>query len=477
MIFLNRIKLSEKDCIKLYFYPNDVIDKRIKQNYWIKYSIEPGAYYVDENEKTIGLLSELFEDIAQVSTLHLDWKPRPKPCINGQNIGMGYYNGPVLPKKENRAKITLFPFELKEINLIGFKHYFKGILFYEISNNRLFSRNKEMRIWYFNPSRHDFKKALEFLLKHLTIKINPELTISDLFIKRMLLEQSYIKDSTYKSCPMEFLEYMQLHNYSQSTFNTYHNMVLRFINSFKSYHIKKVNSFDVDEIDGYHKTWIQKSAPSASLVNQSVNALKLYYKVVGKKTLKLEDINRPMKAKNLPDVYSREEIKKILEQIINTKHKTMIFLIYSAGLRVSELINLAVEDVLFDRKMVFIRAGKGKKDRYTLLAENALCMLKDYIITNKPVKYLFEGQYGGRYSATSLRKILHRAKRKAGVITPGSVHTLRHSFATHLLENGTDLRYIQELLGHRSSKTTEIYTHVSTLNFSCITSPGDLLNI
>ncbi|MBC8487281.1 MAG: tyrosine-type recombinase/integrase [Bacteroidetes bacterium] len=164
-------------------------------------------------------------------------------------------------------------------------------------------------------------------------------------------------------------------------------------------------------------------------------------------------------------------------EIDNKKHKTMIFLIYSAGLRISELINMRKEDILVDRKMVFVKGGKGKMDRYTILAESALELMNDYIKEYKPEKYLFEGQYGGKYSSTSLRKILHRAKTKAGVTTPGSVHTLRHSFATHLFENGTDLRYIQELLGHSSSKTTEIYTHVSTLNISQITSPGDMINL
>jgi site-specific recombinase XerD len=126
--------------------------------------------------------------------------------------------------------------------------------------------------------------------------------------------------------------------------------------------------------------------------------------------------------------------------------------------------------------MVFVKGGKRKKDRYTILAESALELINDYIKDYKPEKYLFEGQYGGKYSTTSLRKILHRAKTKAGVATPGSVHTLRHSFATHLPENETDLRYIQELPGHKNSKTTEIYTHVSTMNISQIKSPGDMIN-
>jgi len=273
------------------------------------------------------------------------------------------------------------------------------------------------------------------------------------------------------------LEYMQLNNYSESTFNTYHNMVLRFLNTFKGHSLSKINDFGVEEIDTYHKVWIQKSAPSASLINQSVNAIKLYYKVISKQSLKLDDVSRPMKNKNLPTIYSQDEIRRIITSIANIKHRTMIFLIYSSGLRVSELINMDKEDVAIDRKMVLIKGGKGRKDRYSVLADSVITMIKEYLLKYKPEKYLFEGQYGGKYSSTSLRKILHRAKSKAGVSTPGSIHTLRHSFATHLLENGTDLRYIQELLGHNSSKTTEIYTHVSTLNISKITSPGDMINV
>jgi len=182
-----------------------------------------------------------------------------------------------------------------------------------------------------------------------------------------------------------------------------------------------------------------------------------------------------MRNKSLPNIYSKEEIIGILNSIDNLKHKMLIFIIYSAGLRVSEVINMKVEDILFDRKMIHIRKSKGRKDRYTTLAEKAIVMLNQYLGEYEPKGYLFEGQYGGQYSSTSIRHILQRAKEKAKITTPGSVHTLRHSYATHLLENGTDLRYIQELLGHNSSKTTEIYTHVSNLNISKIKSPGDLL--
>jgi len=135
------------------------------------------------------------------------------------------------------------------------------------------------------------------------------------------------------------------------------------------------------------------------------------------------------------------------------------------------------KDIHFNRELVFVEQSKGRKDRYTILGKKALSMLRAYLDEYKPVKWLFEGQYGDRYSDTSIRNVYDDAIRKSGIKKKGGPHTLRHSFATHLLEQGTDLRYIQELLGHQSSKTTEIYTHVSAKNFSKIKSPGDYLEI
>lgn len=477
VIHLNRVIIDNKKLIKLYFTRNERIVDRIKSNDWIKYKVELRAYYVDDTAENISLVRELFSDIAIVSTKHLDWVPRNLPKISPNNIGFSGYEQSSLTKRPKVDQILLFPFILDGSKHIGFKYFFPREVLNKIDAFEIFIRNKQMGIWQFSATRNNLIKAVEFLLPNYGIKINSDLKISDLKIRQILLEQAYVKDRHFKSCPIEFLDFMQLHNYSRSTFATYHNMVLRYLNAFKGNLLKQINGFGVDEIDTYHKTLIQKNSPSSSLINQSINAIKLYYKVVSKTDIELKDVHRPMKNKNLPNVYSREEIKRIIDCIKNPKHKTLIFLIYSAGLRVSELLNMRVEDILVDRRMVFIRRSKGRKDRYTTLAESALSMITEYMIKNKPNNYLFEGQYGGQYSSTSIRNILHRAKSKANVTTVGSVHTLRHSFATHLLENGTDLRYIQELLGHSSSRTTEIYTHVSTLNISKITSPGDLIEL
>jgi site-specific recombinase XerD len=176
-------------------------------------------------------------------------------------------------------------------------------------------------------------------------------------------------------------------------------------------------------------------------------------------------------------VLSEGEVLRLLKQVENLKHKTALSLIYSAGLRVGELVNMKVTDIDSSRSQIRIRQGKGKKDRVSLLSTNILILLREYYKEYRPKEWLFEGQYGGQYSAGSIQAVFRRAKLAAGIKKNATVHTLRHSFATHLLERGTDLRYIQELLGHQSVRTTEIYTHVTEKGFKKIVSPFDNLDL
>ena len=172
---------------------------------------------------------------------------------------------------------------------------------------------------------------------------------------------------------------------------------------------------------------------------------------------------------------SEEEVTAILKTITNIKHKALIMTIYSGGLRISELINLKVKDIDSDRMQIRVQQSKGKKDRYTLLSQKTLLILRQYFKEYKPKEWLFEGEGDGEYSQKAIQNILKRAVLKAGIKKRITVHSLRHSFATHLLENGTDLRYIQNLLGHSNSKTTEIYTHITTKGFDQIKNPLDKL--
>ena len=186
------------------------------------------------------------------------------------------------------------------------------------------------------------------------------------------------------------------------------------------------------------------------------------------------NIERPRNEEKLPKVLLKEDILSIIEHTNNIKHRCIVSLLYSAGLRRSELLNLKVEHIDSKRMLIRIEGAKGNKDRYTLLSTTFLKELRQYYREWKPRTYLFEGPKSNKYSAESVAKIVKNTAKKAGIIMNVTPHVLRHSFATHLLENGTDLRYIQALLGHKNPKTTEIYTHVATNVFLQIKNPLDL---
>lgn len=262
--------------------------------------------------------------------------------------------------------------------------------------------------------------------------------------------------------------------YSKNTQKVYLNYFSDYCRSFSA---RDIDNISKDEINAYILELIESKYISASQQNQRINAIKFYYEKVLGKERQYYDIFRPIKEKKLPCVLSENEIANVLGSVENLKHKTILSLIYSAGLRISEVINLKIEDIDSGRNLIVIKGGKGKKDRTTILSKILLELLRNYYRKYQPKDYLFEGQNGGKYSAKSIQNIFKRALMRSGIKKHATVHTLRHSFATHLLERGTDLRYIQELLGHSSSKTTEIYTHVTQKGINGITSPLDNLNI
>lgn len=216
---------------------------------------------------------------------------------------------------------------------------------------------------------------------------------------------------------------------------------------------------------------------SATQQNMRINAIKFYYEKIRKgKRQYYGGIARAKEYKALPEVLSREEMKNIFAQIPNRKHRCMISLIYSAGLRRSELLNLTPKDIISERMLIRV-AGKGKKCRYSLLSEKALNELRVYYKEYRPQKWLFEGEQAGeQYSPSALVKILKEVAQKAGIKHRVHLHMLRHTFATHLLEQGTDLRTIQELMGHNDIKTTAIYLHVSNAHKAKIPNPLDYLD-
>jgi integrase/recombinase XerD len=272
----------------------------------------------------------------------------------------------------------------------------------------------------------------------------------------------------------QFRIWMEHKRYSASTIKTYVDAISGFLSFIQP---KPASEAGNEDMVRYVHEYIIANHYSFSMQNQAVNAMKLFYKEIIRARIDIERLERPRREHKLPNVLSKEEVKAILEALANPKHKAMLSLIYACGLRRSELLNLKPTDVDSKRGLLIIRQGKGRKDRVAPLPERITEMLREYYKGYRPKIWLFEGQKGGeKYSAESLAKVLKNALSLAGNRKPVTLHWLRHSYATHLLESGTDLRYIQELLGHKSSKTTEIYTHVSSKQLQKIRSPFDDLD-
>lgn len=272
--------------------------------------------------------------------------------------------------------------------------------------------------------------------------------------------------------PVGYLELLQQKRYSFNTIKTYTTYFLHFQRHFKSRNIEEVSK---EEINAYLLELIKEKRISESQQNQRINAIKYYYEKVLGRQREYYQIERPRRSTKLPDVISRNEVKRMLEVTKNIKHKVILQLLYSAGLRRSELINLKLTDIDSGRMLIKVAGAKGKKDRYTQLSKNVLLDLRTYYKAYRPKEYIIEGPGGGLYSATSILNIVKDAAKSAGIRKLVRPHMLRHSFATHHLESGTDLRYIQEWLGHSSPKTTQIYTHVSETDFRKFTNPLDEL--
>lgn len=328
-------------------------------------------------------------------------------------------------------------------------------------------RNKSWGIPYSDRFLLEIKNIAKFQNLEVTFEVEQEE-----IVKTPRQTRSDIPN--YRSCPEEFVLKLKELRYSEHTISVYQNTFTEFINY---YSYCDIDSITEPMIIDYLRYLVIDRKISSSYQNQAINAIKFYFERVLGGDRKVYLIERPREEKTLPVVLNETEISDLLKVTENIKHKAILMTCYSAGLRLSELTNLKLKDIDSERMQIRVSQAKGKKDRYSILSPKLLDLLRVYFTSYKPQVWLFEGQTGGQYSTRSIQMIMREATLKAGIKKKISVHTLRHSFATHLLENGTDLRYIQSLLGHESSKTTEIYTHITTKGFDQIKSPLDKLDI
>jgi integrase/recombinase XerD len=268
--------------------------------------------------------------------------------------------------------------------------------------------------------------------------------------------------------------YLDENRYSANTTDAYISLLKLF---FKYHNTKSPAEITEGDITDFFHDYVFANKYSSSYQNQMISAIKLYYSINGNGNVRIMNLVRPRRGRSLPKVFSKEEVKKILSATHNLKHKLILWIIYSCGLRRSEVINIRLRDLNRERGILNIIEAKGMVDRIVPVPAKVWEKIDEYLESYHPVIYLFEGQSGGRYSVESVYRVFKRSLRRAGIDKEVGVHSLRHSYATHLHESGLDIKYIQELLGHKSMKTTEIYTHVSRRNLMDIRNPIDDMDL
>ena len=322
--------------------------------------------------------------------------------------------------------------------------------------------SKSLQTWYVNYSEENVQTILT-LFKGITKVDTSKLTKKKLFKRNLTESQKKLLNSFYL--------FLKGKRYSKSTIQTYTFFIADFINFHSKTPLEDLTNRAVELF--IEKVFLERNY-SISTQRQFISALKVF--IVFYPHTEINDLilERPKKSRKLPSVLSQEEVLRIIASTQNLKHRAILVLIYSCGLRISELINLELTDFYIERKQLIIKNGKGRKDRYISLADSFIPLLSNYYYSYQPKIYFVEGQKGGKYSAESVRQFLKKSCIKANIKKTVTPHTLRHSYATHLLENGVDIRYIQSLLGHAKPETTMIYTHVKRKDLMEIQNPLDI---
>jgi site-specific recombinase XerD len=312
------------------------------------------------------------------------------------------------------------------------------------------------------------------ILKGYCVERGMKVSYRDEWAERKVVRRSGESGNVSVECPIVFINKLRELRYSESTVRNYASSLKEFIGFLGERGLDSATGEDIERFLLYITT---TRLVSASYHNLAIGAIRFYFERVLNRAEVVIRVERPRREKTLPEVLSEDEIMSLFRSIDNIKHRCILMTVYSAGLRLSEVVALKTSDIDSKRMMIFVKGAKGKKDRYTVLSRELLKWLRIYYKVSQPKHWLFEGATGGQYSMGSVQSIMREAVHRTGIRKHATVHTLRHSFATHMLEGGTDLRYIQSLLGHSSSKTTEIYTHITTRGLEKIRSPFDRLSI
>ncbi|WP_255594567.1 tyrosine-type recombinase/integrase [Pontibacter sp. HSC-14F20] len=476
VLYLNPLEHAGKTFIRIWHKPNPFLSKRLNEAGWIKYSKTYKCFVMHRSSQAIEMTHQHFQGLAKVDTRYLYMPRRLRPAEGAVILQQDRQLAEPLGKVPARPVVRLQPLEHQGRPYVQLSYPYNQEIYTCLKQSKVARWLQDMQCFVISTESNILHRLLTEVEPVAQVWLAQTMHVKDMALQVRLWEQCYQKGDGYIGCPLHYVEKLFLLNYSLSTIRTYHSLLLRFLNAHKASGLEGIHAFSEEAINHYHRQMVQAGTYSVSFVNQSINAVKFYYqRVLLRHEVQLGQVERPEKPERLPQVLSKQDVLKILSVTENLKHRCMLQLLYAGGLRIGEVINLKLTDVQSERNLLLIRGGKGKKDRTTLLSQKLLESLRAYYKQYRPKVWLFEGQTGGQYTVESIRSVFRASKEKAGVKAPATPHTLRHSFATHLLEQGTDLRYIQVLLGHRSSKTTEIYTHITTHALDKIVSPLDNL--
>jgi site-specific recombinase XerD len=446
------------------------------------------CFYVDDSEENLRIILKMLKDDADVDISQIvkhgeeEWKEagreKPEPEVIRQEVIYQKESGPEYHNYRNLGPVEFRISEKEGLLVIKFLGRYDPEWIDEMMTYGRCYYDKKRREWMLQWSKLTCDSLADYFAgRRIKVNVKKQVISNELTAERKETGEE-IRSKEIGKKALEGLDSMSMYlddnRYSPRTRESYLSMLEFF---FRYFSPKEPPEITEDEISRFIYDFIIRLGYSASYQNQMVSAIKTYYTISGKGKVNPEFFERPRRRKALPKVFSKEEVSQILNSTRNIKHKMLLWIIYSCGLRRSEATNIRLADLDRNRGILHVREGKGKVDRIVPVSGKVWEKIDEYTRGYRPRVYLFEGQTGGRYSSESVYRVFKDALLKAGIHRDIGVHSLRHSYATHLHESGLDIRYIQELLGHKSSRTTEIYTHVSRRNLIQVRSPIEDMDV
>ncbi len=511
-VTLKRIFHNEKWRIAIFFDYDEMLKEKVKLVPGSAFSITHRCFYVDDTEENLKIILKTFKEIADIDISSISFRHRSSEVTEDKTDADGA--GIVIPQPVTSAgdefeevhqpktirtivddsrKILSFQagsdhnrfgsveFRINEkegLLVIKFLGRYDREWIDEMRSYGRCSYDRKKREWLLTWTKLTTDSLADYFAgKGIRVNVK-KYPVSEELQSERKVTGGEIRSKHLDKEALDGLDNMMMYldenRYSPRTKDSYL-AALEFF--FKYFSPRDPSDISQEEISLFIYDYIIKLGYSASYQNQMVSAIKIYYTVSGRGKVHPEFFERPRRSRALPKVFSKEEVGSILNSARNIKHKLLLWIIYSCGLRRSEVTNIKLIDLDRDRGILHIREGKGRVDRIVPVPDKVWNKIDEYFSGYRPREYLFEGQAGGRYSSESVYRVFKDALLKAGIKKDVGVHSLRHSYATHLHENGLDIRYIQELLGHKSTRTTEIYTHVSRRNLVAVRSPIEDLDL